>query len=41
MKTLQKPFANILITERDKDIIRLLNRLKIAESRILRIILSP
>ena len=41
MKTLQKPFANILITERDKDILRLLNRLKIAESRILRTILSP
>jgi hypothetical protein len=41
MKTLKKPFANILITGRDKDILRLLNRLKIAESRVLKIILSP
>jgi hypothetical protein len=36
-----KPFANILITERDKDILRILNRLKISESKILRLILSP
>jgi hypothetical protein len=36
-----KPFANILITERDKDILRILNRLKISESKILRLTLSP
>ena len=36
-----KPFANILITERDIDILKILNRLKISESNILRLMLSP